>query len=79
MSTPTSAVAIANKQTLANGAIAVTLRTNADPTSDFVATLYVTATTTDADVQTWVDAQKTAAAAQYDAMQAAHTTLASIT
>lgn len=79
MSTPTSAVAIANKQTLANGAIAVTLRTNADPTSDFVATLYVTATTAAADVQTWVEAQKTAAAAQYDAMQAAHTTLAGLT
>jgi len=79
MSTPTSAVAIVNKQTLANGAIAVTLRTNADATSDFVATIYVTATTTAADVQAWVEAQKVAAAAQYDAMQAAHSTLAGLT
>ena len=79
MSTPTSAVAVVNKQTLANGAIAVTLRTNSDPTSDYVVTLYVSASTTDADVQSWVNAQKTNAAAQYDAMQAAHSTLASIT
>lgn len=79
MSTPTSAVAVVDKQTLGNGAIAVTLRTNSDATSDFVATLTVTPSMTSTDVANWVEAQKTTAAAQYDAMQAAHSLLASIT
>lgn len=79
MSTPISAVAVVNKQTLANGAIAVTLRVNGDASSDWTATFYVTAATAATDVQSWLQEQKTSAAAQYDAMQAAHATLSSLT
>jgi hypothetical protein len=78
MSTPITAVAVVSKTTLANGVIAVVLRTNDDPASDYSATIYVSAETTPADIQSWLAEEKTKAAALYDSMQAAHSTLASL-
>ena len=83
MSTPTSAVTIFSRQSISNGAIVIVLRVNGDPTSDWPATVYLqkpdgTFLTT-AEVQSLVEDEKTKAAAQYDAMQAAHSTLAAIT
>lgn len=78
MSTPTSAAAVVKKESVTNGAIAITLRVNNDPASDYVATLYIRSPMTAADIQAWVAEQQAAAVAQYDAVQAAHAAIAAI-
>ena len=83
MSTPTSAVTIFSRQSVSNGAITVVLRVYADSSSDWPATIYLRKADgtylTAAEIQSLIDEEKTKAAAQYDAMQAAHSTLASLT
>lgn len=79
MSITSANVAVLSKSTLSDGAIAVTFRPNSDATGDSVSTLYVTATTAQADIDAWVAAEKQRVADQYNAMQAAHSALASIT
>lgn len=71
----TTTVAVISKQTLSDGAIAVTFRANNDPTSDSVSTFYVTAATVQADVDAWVATEKQRVSDQYDAVQNANTSL----
>lgn len=78
MSITTADVAVLSKTTLSDGAIAVTFRPNNDATGDSASTLYVTSSTVQADIDAWVTAEKQRVADQYNAMQAAHSALASI-
>lgn len=65
-------VKIVAKRDIGHGAIAVTLRPNGEAAHDSVRTLYVTASTSDAEVAAWLAAEKAAVAALYEAHAAAH-------
>ena len=65
-------VKIIAKRDIGHGAIAVTLRPNGEAAHDSVRTLYVTASTSDAEVAAWLDAEKAAVAALYEAHGAVH-------
>ena len=89
MSTPNPipTVAIVAKDQPANGIIRIVLRANGDQSSDSHATFYVQSgaqvddtgktipATTAADIQAWVTQEKARVAAEYAAMQMAHSTL----
>jgi hypothetical protein len=69
---------VQSKQLLSNGAIAVTLRPNADPLGDSVHTLYVTPALTAADIAAWLTARQADVAAQYAALHAAHAAIVTL-
>lgn len=74
----TTTVKIVKRADLGHGLIAVTLRPNEDAAHDSTRSLYVKPTTTRAQIEGWLVAEKQKVAALYEAHQAAHAHLAAL-